>query len=209
MNTKPYSLIAWTAFALLCGFLLGGLRVEPVRPALANDPAQVSGSSEDPPSTASGEVYIPDEYKPSAPTAPTQDTRTLYYFPLDSNNHNTILFFYNTTPITATINLDFQTDTGGACLSGVDFDISPGDSARVSADSLDAGRPASWSNTIIYNMFDTCEIGLITMPSPGVQVEGYVAWTATDTYNPRDLNPHAPIRFSTDPYTIHVPALIR
>ena len=87
------------------------------------------------------------------------------------------------------------------------FDLPPGDSARVSADSLDAGRPASWCDTIIYNMFDTCEIGLLTMPDHGVYVAGYVAWTATDTYNPRELNPHAPIRFSTDPYSLFLPML--
>ncbi len=211
MRTKKLFFAAWTALALLCGLLLGGLRAaEDVRPVLAADPLEVSGPSEESASLAAGEdVYIPDEYRHNAVAVSAVATRTLYYFPLDSNNHNTILFFYNTTGITASINLQFKSDTGAACLSGVAFDIRPGGSARVSADSLDAGRPTSWANTIIYNMFDTCEIGLITLPSSGVQVEGYVAWTATDTYNPRDLNPHAPIRFSMDPYTIHMPAITR
>lgn len=209
MNTRRILLIAWTAFVLLCGFVLRGLRVETVRPVLADNPAQVSGSSEGSVPVASTEVYIPDEYRHNTLANTAESTTTLYFFPLDSNNHNTVLFFYNTTPITASISLEFQSDSGGACGSGIIFDISPGRSARVSADALDAGRPASWANTIIYNMFDTCEIGLLTMPSPGVQVEGYVAWTATDIYNPRELNPHAQVRFSTDPYTINMPTVFR
>lgn len=56
-------------------------------------------------------------------------------------------------------------------------------------------------------MFDTCEIGKITMPHTGVTVSGYYAWTATDTYNPRELNPHTEIRFSTDPYAIFLPSV--
>jgi len=34
-----------------------------------------------------------------------------------------------------------------------------------------------------------------------------IAWTPTDVYNPRELNPHAPIRFSTDPYSLYLPVL--
>jgi hypothetical protein len=38
-------------------------------------------------------------------------------------------------------------------------------------------------------------------------VAGYVAWTPTDTYDPRALNPHASIRFSTDPYALFLPGV--
>jgi hypothetical protein len=44
-------------------------------------------------------------------------------------------------------------------------------------------------------MFDTCAVGVVAIPANTLFLEGFVAWTATDTYNPRDLNPHAPIRF--------------
>jgi hypothetical protein len=209
MNTKPISLLAWTALVLLCGVFVGGLRGEMVRPVLASNPAQGSGSSEEPATMASSDVYIPAEYRHNAQAAAAASNSTLYFSPLDSNNHNTILFFYNTTAITSSISLAFKTDAGAACGGGIVFDLPPNASARFSADTLDAGRPASWSNTIIYNVLDTCEIGVLTMPSPGVQVEGYVAWTATDTYNPRELNPHAPVRFSTDPYTVNLPAVLR
>ncbi len=167
----------------------------------------ISGSSEGAPDQATAQVFVPDEFIHRAAAAAALPSRTIYFAPLDSNNHNTILFFHNTNTVTATIDLDFQYDTGSACLSGVVFDLPPGDSARVSADPLDAGRPSSWANTIINNMFDTCEIGMITMPNTGVTVAGYYAWTASDTYNPRELNPHAEIRFSTDPYAIFLPSV--
>lgn len=123
-------------------------------------------------------------------------TQVLRFLPLDSNNHNTVLFFYNAGSSAASVTLDFEDETGVVCGSGTSFDIPPRGTMRVSADSLDAGRPASWANTVVYNIFDTCEVGFITMPSRGVEVNGFVAWTATDVYNPRDLNPHAPIVFT-------------
>jgi hypothetical protein len=119
----------------------------------------------------------------------------LRFHPLDSNNHNTVLFFYNPGTAPASVTLDFETDAGAPCLSGTTFDVPPRGSVRFSADSLDAGSPASWSSTVVYNVFDTCEVGFVTMPR-ALTVSGYVAWTATDTYNPRDLNPHAPIVFT-------------
>lgn len=197
----------WVFLAVLAGFCLGVLFLNATRPVAADEGATTGDSEGDPALAAQADVFVPQEFRPRSPSVTDVVTQTLYYSPLDSNNHNTILFFHNTRTITSTIDLEFQTDTGSACLSGVTFDIPPGDSARVSADSLDAGRPSSWANTIIYNMFDTCEIGLIHMPNTGVSVAGYVAWTATDTYNPRDLNPHAEIRFSTDPYSIFLSTL--
>lgn len=209
MNTRRVYLIGWTLIVLICGYLLGDLTFTRMSFALADDPPPNSGSSEDPDAPADELIFVPDELQHKSSAALAGPTSTLYFFPLDSNNHNTIIFFYNTNPITATVDLDFQTDSGTACGDGVTFDIPPGASARVSADTLDPSRPISWANTVIYNMLDTCEIGLLTMPSPGVQVDGYVAWTADDVYNPRDLNPHAPLRFSTDPHTIHMPTLYR
>lgn len=199
--------VAWIFLAVLAGFSLGVLFLNATRPAGAQGGSAAGDSEGDPDVAARAASYVPDEFLPRSPSVTDVVTQTLYYAPLDSNNHNTILFFHNTRTITSTIDLDFQTDTGAACLSGVVFDIPPGDSARVSADALDPGRPASWANTIVYNMFDTCEIGLIKMPNTGVSVAGYVAWTPIDTYNPRELNPHAEIRFSTDPYSIFLSTL--
>jgi hypothetical protein len=204
--SNRFFLIIWTCLAVLAGLGLGALLLGEASPAVADEQA-VEGTSEGTPDAASAQVYVPEEFLPRGSLAAAAVTQTLYYAPLDSNNHNTLLFFHNTSAVTATIDLDFQSDTGAPCLSGVVFDLPPGDSARVSADSLDPGRPTSWSNTIIYNMFDTCEIGLISMPNKGVHLAGYVAWTATDTYNPRDLNPHAEIRFSSDPYAIFLPSI--
>lgn len=205
--SKSYRLmlVVWTCLAVLAGIALGALFLQGASPAEARE-LFAEGTSEGTPEAASAENYVPEVFLPRGVAAATA-TKVIYYSPLDSNNHNTLLFFHNTNTVTATIDLDFRTDTGAVCGGGVVFDIPPGNSARVSADSLDAGRPASWANTVIYNMFDTCEIGLISMPSAGVSVSGYVAWTATDTYNPRELNPHASIRFSTDPYSIFLPSL--
>lgn len=205
-NPRRIFLAGWTFLSVLAGFGLGTLFLQSAVPASADELLN-GGSSEGSIESASADVFVPDAFLHHDAAAAALATQTLYYFPLDSNNHNTLLFFHNTSTITATIDLDFQNDNGGACLSGVVFDIPPGDSARVSADSLEAGSPSSWSDTVIYNMFDTCEIGLITMPDRGVRVAGYVAWTPTDIYNPREQNPHSSIRFSADPYSIFLPNL--
>lgn len=168
--------------------------------AAAGSSIQTPGSSEEPAGWPGSGGSVSDSYEPwNEPSGAGVTTKTLRFHPLDSNNHNTILFFSNTNPVTASIGLAFLTDLGAACGSGVAFDIPPGQSARVSADTLEAGRPASWANTIVYNVFDTCEIGLVSLSTRGVLVDGYWAWTATDIYNPHELNPHAPIAFTTPP----------
>ena len=206
IKVTQFFLVAWTCLAVVTGIGVSLLFLQSVNPASA-DELVPGGTSEGSPEAAGADVYVPNEFVHRSDTATAVSDQTIYYAPLDSNNHNTVLLFQNTNAITATIDLDFQTDIGSACGSGVVFDIPSGASARVSANSLDPGRPFSWGNTVIYNFFDTCEIGLIHMPSKGVHVAGYVAWTATDVYNPRELNPHAEIRFSSDPFSIFLPSV--
>ena len=80
---------------------------------------------------------------------------------------------------------------------------------RLSSDSIAASPPSSWATPapIITNFTDFTYFASLSLPK-GVKAEGYILFNqATGTVDPRLDQGAIPIRFSSDPASIFLPAV--
>jgi hypothetical protein len=80
---------------------------------------------------------------------------------------------------------------------------------RLASDSIAAAPPPSWATPapVITNFTDFTYLGSLSLPK-GVKAEGYVLFNpGTGTVDPRLDQGAIPLRFSTDPATLFLPAM--
>jgi hypothetical protein len=170
-------------------------------------PMDLSGSDEDP--TAQLEVVIPERYQPDkervAPEASPQ--AELYFAPQDNNANTTVLFLYNTSAADATVRIQAFKATGEQ-IPTLDTEIAvpAGELVRIAADTLVDTAPLSWEDTIRVNFSDATAYARMTLPR-GIKVDGYVTWNGGTRLDPNAAVPTLPLRFSTDPATVFLPAI--
>ena len=155
------------------------------------------------------EVFIPAQYQPSVKDlarAATVPTATIYFTPQDENTSTTVLFLYNTDPLTATVGLQTYYLNGSLTISTT-VAVPPDGLVRVCADTVSTVS-ASWQNTVLVNMTTFSAYAKVTLPAK-VKMDGYVAWDTTGTYDPLTATQTLPLRFSTDPPTILLPLINR
>ena len=167
--------------------------------------AETQGSDSNPVGTP--EVIIPEQYQvnaantPAAPDAPDA-TSTVYFTPMDEDTSTTVLFLYNTNAVTETVGLRTFNLSGGLNIN-TSVSIPPGDLVRICGDTVST-ISATWQNVVFVNFTTSSTYAAMTVPD-GVKAEAYVVWNNASTYDPLQIAPTLPIRFSTDPVTLFLP----
>lgn len=172
-------------------------------------PAQDAGpSGSDSNPTGLPEVFIPARYLPvtAADAGTTADTSvaTVYFTPQDENTSNTVLFLYNTGTITATVSLQtYRLD--GTQFINTSLDVPPSELVRISGDTVSTVS-ATWQDVVLVNFTTFSTYAKMSLPA-GVKADGYVVWNNSSTYDPLQVAPTLPLRFSTDPPTVFLPTI--
>ena len=164
------------------------------------------GSDSNP--TETPEVFIPARYVPNDASAAsiTNDVAvaTVYFTPQDENTSNTILFLYNTSTTTATVSIQTYR-LNGAQYINTSLDLPPGELVRISGDTVST-ISSSWQDVVLVNFTTFSTYAKMTLPA-GVKADGYVVWNNGNTYDPLQVAPTLPLRFSSDPTTVFLPAV--
>jgi hypothetical protein len=171
---------------------------------MAVTPTYAPGDDELAPANLQMDVVSPN-------ALPTQiPGETLVYFTTtDSDATGTVIFLLNTDSIAHTVALRGYSYNG---VLGYSLNIAvPATSlVRLSSDSIAAAPPPSWSTPapIITNFTDFTYFASLSLPK-GVKAEGYVLFNGgTGTVDPRADQGAIPLRFSTDPATLFLPAAL-
>lgn len=199
MNRTILFLIAAISMAGLA--LLGSL-------AFAQDsgdtPAAATLSADDSNPAGQPEVRIPEAYRSQAAASSSHNATTVYFTPQDENTSTTVLFLYNTGGITATVGLQTLRLDGSLYISTT-IDIPPAALVRVAGDTVDTVAN-SWQDVVLVNFTTSSTYARMSVPA-GVKADGYVVWNDAGTYDPLQVAPTLPLRFSTDPATVFLPTV--
>jgi hypothetical protein len=172
--------------------------------AQANPGQSPAGDDSNPVGTP--EVIIPVQFQPSLASSPqtTGPVTTVYFTPQDENTSTTVLFLYNTSPVTATVGLKTFYINGSLTISTT-VSVPPNGLLRMCADSVTTVS-ASWANYVLVNFTTFSAYAKMTLPA-GVKADGYVAWDTTGIYDPLTAVQVEPLRFSIDPPTVFLPTI--
>jgi hypothetical protein len=168
-------------------------------------PTAITDSDSNP--THKPEVVMPDQYRPTVrdlANAAAASSTPVYFTPQDENTSTTVLFLYNTNATTSTVGLQTFYVNGSLTISTT-IAVPPLGLVRICADSVSTVS-ASWANAILVNFTTFSAYARMTVPA-GVKAEGFVAWNSTGIYDPLVVSQTLPLRFSTDPATVFLPAL--
>ena len=153
------------------------------------------------------EIVIPEEYRPKADAASLATNgpaATVYFAPQDEDTSTTVLFLYNTGDASATVGLQtFRTN--GSIYVDTTINVPAHYLVRICADTVDTAS-SSWQDAILVNFRTSSAYGKLTLP-PGVKADGYVVWNNGTTYDPLQIAPTLPLRFTADPATIFLPTV--
>lgn len=174
-------------------------------PAQTAPGAQVPGDDSNP--VGAPEIIIPDRYRSvEAAGASPAAAATVYFTPQDENTSTTVLFLYNTSTVTATVGIETFTVSGSSYISTTVV-VPPGNLVRICADTVST-ISSSWTDAVLINFTTNSTYARMTLPE-GVKAEGYVAWNGANPYDPLEVVPTLPLRFSTDPATVFLPASLK
>lgn len=170
----------------------------------ASNPATPTLSADDSRPAGEPETWIPEAYRSSSAANSSHNATTVYFTPQDEDGSTTVLFLYNTGEVTATVGLQtFQFN--GAQYISTTLDIPPAALVRVAGDTVST-IAGSWQDAVLINFRTSSAYARMTVPS-GVKAEGYVVWNGGSTYDPLQVAPTLPLRFSTDPATVFLPSI--
>ena len=133
---------------------------------------------------------------------------TVYFVPSDNDATGTVLYLYNTDGVDHVVALrGFNYD--GAMVYAQNITIPASSFRRLISDLVAAAPPPSWATPapITTNFTDFVYFASISL-ARGVKVEGYEVFNpGTGVINPRLDQGAIPLRFSTDPATVFLPAI--
>ena len=170
---------------------------------MAETPSFAAGSDEMPPAGLTAAILSPQDF----PT-PIPGETLVYFVPTDSDATATVLFLYNTDSVTHTVALRGYSYNGVLGYS-LNVNIAANSFVRLLSDSLAAAPPPSWATPapILTNFTDFSYLGSLSLPK-GVKVDGYRLFNGgTGTVDPRQDQGAIPLRFSTDPTAVFLPAV--
>ena len=139
---------------------------------------------------------------------PIPGNTTVYFVPTDNDATATVLYLYNTVPVTQTVPLR-GFSYNGVLVYSLNITIKPTSFLRLASDSIASSPPPSWATPapIITNFTDFTYYASLSLPK-GVKVEGYTLYNpGTGVVNPRLDQGAVPLRFSTDPATLFLPTV--
>ena len=145
---------------------------------------------------------------PSVLPTPIPGETLVYFATTDSDATATVLYLLNTDSVAHTVALRGYSYSGVLGYS-LNINIPATSLQRLSSDSIAAAPPPSWATPapIITNFTDFTYFASLSLPK-GVKAEGYMLYNAsTGIVNPRVDQRAVPLRFSSDPATIFVPAV--
>jgi hypothetical protein len=202
-------------FGLLAGLMLafsflwnGSLKdaKAQTQPATPTPSSQMPGpGDETPPPGLNLNGPVPNANLPT----PIPGETLVYFTTSDSDATGTVLVLLNTDTVQHTVALRGYTYSGvlGYSLNVI---VNAGSFVRLSSDSISAAPPPSWATPapLITNFTDFTYFASLSLPK-GVKVEGYTIFNpGTGTVDPRADQGAIPIRFSTDPATVFLPAAL-
>jgi len=188
------------------------------RPAAGSALARFQSTSTPTPPPLSGERsdelppanLVTGGYTVNALPTPIPGESLVYFVPTDNDATATVLYLYNTDTITHTVALrGFNYD--GGMVYAQNISVGAGSFLRMASDSIAAAPPPSWATPapVITNFTDFTYFASLSLPK-GVKVEGYTLFNpGTGVVNPRTDQGAIPLRFSTDPATLFLPAVQR
>lgn len=171
----------------------------------AATPGAMAGSDEQPPAQGLQGVVAPAAF----PT-PIPGETLVYFVPSDSDATATVLFLYNTDSVNHTVEVRGYSYNGALGYS-LNVAVAANSFVRLVSDSVAAAPPPSWATPapVLTNFTDFTYVGSLSLPK-GVKVEGYVVFNpGTGTVDPRLDQGGIPLRFSTDPDAIFLPAVLQ
>jgi hypothetical protein len=141
---------------------------------------------------------------------PTQiPGETLVYFvPSDNDATGTVLYLYNTDAVAHIVALR-GFSYNGVLVYSLNINVGATSFLRLASDSIASAPPPSWATPapIITNFTDFTYFASLSLPK-GVKAEGYEVFNpGTGVVDPRADQGAIPLRFSTDPATLFMPAL--
>lgn len=201
MRRKMFVFLPATLLLLLAVFLFlnSGVTAQDDTPQLLSD-------DEGP--DAVPEAVIPEKFQPAPSAAVGAGLSRVYFSPQDSDVTNTVLFIYNTTAARTNVAIEGFGFTGVSTISTT-VGVPAGGAVRISADELVLAPepPPSWVDNVAYvNFRDETAYAALLLP-PGVRAEGWVVWTESNFFDPRQDAERLPLRFSIDPPTVFLPLI--
>lgn len=167
--------------------------------------ANISSDEQIPPDFPAGSLAQPL----ALPTQVPGET-TVYFVPTDNDATATVLYLYNTDTVSHVVALRGFSYNGVLVYSS-SINIGAASFLRLTSDSIVAAPPPSWATPapIIVNFTDFTYFASLSLPK-GVKVEGYTLFNpGTGLVDPRADQGAVPLRFSTDPATVFLPAMTR
>lgn len=146
---------------------------------------------------------------PLALATPIPGETLVYFVPTDNDATATVIFLYNTDSVAHTVALRGYS-YNGVLVYSLNINIAANSLLRLSSDSIAAAPPPSWATPapVITNFTDFTYLGSLSLPK-GVKAEGYIIFNpGTGTVDPRQDQGAIPLRFSTDPATVFLPAVL-
>jgi hypothetical protein len=170
-----------------------------------DEPQLQLAADEDP--NQAPEVFIPEKFRPQRSSQTVDDdlVDVVYFATLDSVDHNTIMFLYNTGVMTGTAEFNFYRQDGALWITQT-LTVPPLHFLRISADFITIGSPPSWNDTVVISFGDNSAYGRLAI-TEGIKMEGWIAWTNTETYDPRTSVDMMPLRLSSDPASVFLPTI--
>ena len=144
-------------------------------------------AGEAPPETGEGE---------GVPTTP------VYFVPQDQNNSCTVIFLYNTSDTNGTVRIQ-SWETDGTEEIDTTVSVPAHHMVRVCSDSV----VSLWPDAVLVNFRSSSAYARMLLPE-GVKADAFVAWNGSNPYSPEDALPTLHIRFSTDPESVYLPAVL-
>lgn len=137
---------------------------------------------------------------------PVPGNTQLYFVPTDNDATATVLYLYNTEPLTQTVPLR-GFSYNGVLVYSLNITIGPTSFLRLASDSIASAPPPSWATPapVITNFTDFTYYAMLSLPK-GVKAEGYALFNpGTGVVDPRADQGAVPLRFSTDPASLFLP----
>ena len=139
---------------------------------------------------------------------PVPGKSLIYFVPTDNDATATVLYLFNTDAVSHTVALRGYSYNGTLVYS-LNINVGAQSFLRLVSDSVAAAPPPSWATPapVVTNFTDFTYFASLSLPR-GVKVEGYTLYNpGTGVVDPRLDQGAVPIRFSTDPATVFLPAV--
>jgi hypothetical protein len=163
------------------------------------------GDDESPPANLNARIQ-----SPSILPTPIPGETLVYFVPTDNDATATVLYLYNTDTVAHIVALR-GFSYNGVLVYSLNINVGASSFLRLASDSIASAPPPSWATPapIITNFTDFTYFASLSLPK-GVKVEGYTLFNpGTGVVDPRADQGAIPLRFSTDPATVFLPAVDR